>query len=144
MSQAKASKCLANVAHFGSGSAQELAANGSVVKQVSHFDARARSSVPRPYLRQFSAVAGNHRAAWFFMGPRLQRYLSDAADGGQRFAAKTHRLNVKKIIGGSEFAGSMTGEGERQIVGDDAAAIIDNADEIDAALLDFDIDAAAA
>ena len=38
----------------------------------------------------------------------------------------------------------MAGEGERQIVGDDAAAVIDDANEFGAALLDLDVDARAA
>src|SRR5579885_1194737 len=38
----------------------------------------------------------------------------------------------------------MAGESERQIVGDDATAVIYNSDEIDTTLLDLDIDATAA
>ena len=43
-----------------------------------------------------------------------------------------------------ELAGGVTGEGQRQVVGVDAAAVIDDADQLDAALLDLDIDATGA
>ena len=43
-----------------------------------------------------------------------------------------------------ELAGGVAGEGERQVVGMDAAAVIDDADQLGAALLDLDVDARAA
>ena len=38
----------------------------------------------------------------------------------------------------------MIGEGQRQVLGQDAAAVIDDADQVGPALLDVDIDARAA
>ena len=53
LSQGQRGERLADVAHFG-GALQEFAANGRVVEQMPHFDARARRAVPRPRLRDSS------------------------------------------------------------------------------------------
>ena len=70
--------------------------------------------------------------------------LRHAADRGQRFAAKAERADAEEIVGVVQFAGGVAGKGQRQIVGVDAAAVVDDANQFDAALLDFDIDARAA
>ena len=50
----------------------------------------------------------------------------------------------KRSSADGQLAGGVAGEGQRQVVGDDAAAVIDDADQLGAALLDLDVDAAAA
>ena len=43
-----------------------------------------------------------------------------------------------------QFAGRVTGERQSQVLGRDASAIVDDADELDAPLFDLDIDTSAA
>ena len=73
---------------------------------------------------------------------RLQRHLGDAADRGQRLAAEAERADAEQVVGVAELAGGVAGEGQRQVVGGDAAAVVDDADQLGAALLDLDVDAA--
>ena len=68
--------------------------------------------------------------------------LGDAADGGQRLAAEAERADAEQVVGVVQLAGGVAGEGQRQVVGVDAAAVVDDADQLDAALLDLDVDAA--
>src|SRR5207253_1875888 len=76
--------------------------------------------------------------------PGLQGDLADAADRRQRLAAKTERLDAEQVVRIPQFARGVAGERERQIVGQDAAAVVDDANQLGAALLDVDVDARAA
>ena len=71
----------------------------------------------------------------------MQRHLGDAADRGQRLAAKAERADAKEIVGLAQLAGGVAGEGERQIVGVDAAAVVHDANQFGAALFEVDVDA---
>src|SRR5262249_38955899 len=76
--------------------------------------------------------------------PRLNADLGDAADRGQRFAAKTKRADAEQIIGAGELAGRVAGKGEGQIFRKDAAAVVDDTNQLRAPLFDVDVNAAAA
>ena len=67
--------------------------------------------------REFAAVAGDGRAAGLVGRPRLQADLGDAADGGQRLAAKAERVDAEEIVGIVQLAGGVAGEGQRQVLG---------------------------
>ena len=51
---------------------------------------------------------------------------------------------MEQVIGTGQFAGGVTGKGERQVLGNNAMPIVHHADELGAALLDVDIDPRAA
>jgi hypothetical protein len=70
--------------------------------------------------------------------------LGDAADGGQRLAAEAEGADLEQVVGIAQFARGVVAERQRQVVGVDAAAVIDDADQVGTALLDIDIDARAA
>src|SRR5207245_3492963 len=53
-------------------------------------------------------------------------------------------MHAEKILRRRELAGRVAGEGERQVVRQDAAAVVHDADQLDAALFDVDVDPAAA
>lgn len=72
---------------------------------------------------------------------RLQRHLRHAADRCQRFAAKTHRAYREQIVRRRQLARGMVAEREFEVVGMDAVAVVDDADELAAAFLDIDVDA---
>src|SRR5262249_52325535 len=52
--------------------------------------------------------------------------------------------DAKQVVGVLQLARGVAGEGQAQVVLVDAAAVIDDADAVDAALLDLDVDARAA
>src|SRR5439155_9093295 len=128
----------------GGDGAEELAAHRRIVEQVPDLDAGAGRAVPGPDGRQFAAVAGEFGPARLAGRPRLQRDLGDAADGGEGLAAEAERADAEQVVGGLQLAGGVAGEGEGQILGGDAAAVIGDADQLRAALLDLDVDARAA
>jgi hypothetical protein len=70
--------------------------------------------------------------------------LGDATDGGQRLAAEAERADLEQVVGIAQFARDVVAERQRQVVGVDAAAVIDDADQIGAALLGLDVNACAA
>ena len=74
----------------------------------------------------------------------MQADLGDTADGGQGFAAEAKGVDVAEIPDLVQFAGGVAGEGQGQIVGVDATAVIDDLDEVAAAVPHFDVEACAA
>ncbi len=133
-----------DMAHLGRRRSEELAAHGRVEEQVLDLDARAGRAVPRADGAEIAAVADDFGAAAFFGRPRLQRHLGDAADGGEGFAAEAEGLDAKEVVGVVELAGGVGGEGQRQVVGVDAAAVVGDADQLDAALFHVHVHAAGA
>ena len=67
--------------------------------------------------------------------------MGDAADGRQGLAAEAQRGDAEEVVGRLQLAGGVRGEGQGQVVGRDAVAVIDDADEVGAALLHFNVDA---
>ena len=74
----------------------------------------------------------------------MQIDLGHAGDGRQGLAAKAERVHREQIVGRGQLAGGVIGEGEAHVVGQDAAAVIDDADQVGPALVDVDVDAPAA
>src|SRR5437763_964903 len=68
----------------------------------------------------------------------------DAGAGVERLAAEAQRADAEEVVGVFELAGGVAGERQRQVVGVDAAAVVRDADQFGAALLDLDVDAPAA
>ena len=66
--------------------------------------------------------------------------LGDGGDAWQRFAAKAEGGDVLKVVKVADFAGGVGGEGEREVVRVDAAAVVAHADEFAAAVFDVDVD----
>ena len=54
----------------------------------------------------------------------FQIVAGEAADGGQGFAAEAKGVDVAEILDLVQFAGGVAGQGQGQIVGVDAAAVI--------------------
>ena len=144
MGQGQTRERLAHVTHLGRRAAEKLAAHGRIEEEMLDLQTGPGRAVPGTRLGKLSAVTGKLGAKGVIVRPRLQRDLGNAADRGQRFAAKAQGHYAEEILGVGQFAGRMAGEGQRQILGGDAAAVIHDADQLDAALLDVHIDAAAA
>ena len=66
--------------------------------------------------------------------PAADRQVADFGDRGQGFAAETKGAYAKQIVRSADLARGMTGDGERQFLGRDAAAIVADANQIGPAL----------
>ena len=78
--------------------------------------------------------------------PRGRETMSrrgDRADGGQRLAAKAERRDAREVAV-RNLRGRVAIDGKREIGGVHARAVVDDADELAAAVLDGDVDAARA
>lgn len=62
------------------------------------------------------------------------------ADARQRLSTKSKCLDPFEILRDPQLAGGVGGDRQRQVVGVDATAIVDNPDQRDASLFDRDID----
>ena len=135
---------LADVPHLGGRRAQELAPHRRVPEEMPDLDPGPGRSVPESDRGQFAAMAVNLGSERFAAGPRLERHLGDAADRRQGFAAKSHGADAEEVVRAGELAGGVVGEGEREVGGVDAAAVVDDADRLGAADFDVDIDSGGA
>jgi hypothetical protein len=135
---------LAHVTELGGSRAHEPPSDRRVEKEIPDFDAGARRAIPRAHRGQFAAVTGDLRALLRVGGPRLQSHLGDTADRRQCLTSEAERGDTVQIIGVGQFAGGVAGEGERQVGGGNAVAVVDDADQVGAALLQIDFDSPAA
>ncbi|EHM54527.1 hypothetical protein HMPREF9080_01238 [Cardiobacterium valvarum F0432] len=73
-------------------------------------------------------------------GAAGQGGFGDGGDTRQGLAAKAEGSDVFEVVDVLDFAGGVGGEGEGEVVGVDAAAVVADADEFAAAVFDVDID----
>jgi hypothetical protein len=64
----------------------------------------------------------------------------DGVDRRQRLAAKPQARHLFEVGQAGDLAGGVTGQGEREFVARDAAAVVTHPDALDAALLQIDLD----
>ena len=133
-----------DVAELGALGAQELAARRHVVEQVAHFHRAADRVRLRPGRRERTAFDLQATAVRVRVAPRDEREAADRGDRGQRLAAETERADLLEVLERGDLAGGVAGNGERQVLGGHAAAIVAHADQADAALLQVDVHAARA
>ena len=69
-----------------------------------------------------------------------QHQPADFGDRGQRLAAKPERADAEQIVGLGQFAGGVGGQGQRQLLDRNAAAVIDDPDHFQPALADRNVD----
>ena len=81
------------------------------------------------------------RPPWGASAGRLvSGHVGDRADAGEGLAAKAHGLDVVEIVLLLQLGGGVRGQGQRQVLEVDAAAVVDDLDEFAAALLDVHLD----
>ena len=91
-------------------------------------------------------AAGNldDRSGRVFRGVRLQPQPAHRRDGRQRLAAKAQSRNVQQVVGVANLRGGVALEGQHGVVAHHAAAVVGHLDELLAAGLNVDADAARA
>ncbi len=133
----------ADVPHFGLRRTQKLAPHGRVEKQVLHFDASCPAGCCTASIgRDCPPTTSNCAPASNWRPGRLRSVEpADFGDRSQRFAAKPERAHVEQIVGIFQLAGGVAGDGQRQLFGRNAAAVVDDADQVRPPLLDRNVDA---
>ncbi len=110
---------------------------------------RSRTSTLVPTGCAAGCHGGLHVAAFGLHLPGLagiggaggQGQARDRADRGQRLAAEAEAHHPLQVFQLADLAGGVARQGQRQVVGGDAAAIVAHAQQLDAALLDLHVDA---
>ncbi len=72
-------------------------------------------------------------------GARGQGQTRHGADRRQRLATEPQAHHLFEVFEVANLAGGVTGQGERQVIGGNTAAVIAHAQQLDAALLDIDV-----
>ena len=115
-----------------------------VRKEAANGDAGAAGAADGSFLDD-ALVAGEDLAAGLALGgdgPEGQ--LRHGGDAGEGFAAEAEGLDAGEVVDGGQLAGAVAFDGEGDLVGRDAAAVVGDLDERLAALFDGDVNAAGA
>ena len=122
---------------FGAFRFKKFAAGRGVEIEVAHFDDGAghqcggfrfgaricqRLAAQFPGVRRAAFAAGDAQAG-------------DGGDRGQRLATKAQCADAFEVIEAGDFGGGVPGQGQRQFVLGNAAAVIGDTDQLDAAFL---------
>ena len=126
---------VAHVAGFGTFGFEELAPCRGVVEQVRDLDRRADRVGGGPEGLLGTARHGQGHASARGCR-RCDGQPGDGCGAGQGLAAKAERLDAIEILGSRDLAGGEAADGEPQVVGRDARAIVLHDDALDAAVLD--------
>jgi hypothetical protein len=138
MRQRQAAQGFVAMAVFGGSGFQEFASRRGVEEQITRLDHRAATQRRRlrhphhaiqradlPGMRQGFDATGQ-------LDPRNRR------DAGQRLAAKTQAGDAFEFVQAENLAGGMPGQRQRQFFRRDAAAVVGDPDQLDAAFLQID------
>src|SRR5690606_15355488 len=122
------------------GCAEELAAGGHAKEEVPDGDggAAGRGFGRPPDDPAFDQGGGDAHRLGLDAGDNLE--VRGGGDGGEGFTAEAEGVDVAEVIEGGDFGGGVPLEGEFELLGADAAAVIGDADEGEAALFDFEGD----
>jgi hypothetical protein len=129
------------VGEFGGFGLEEFPPGRRVVIEVAHFDDGAGHQRGRFRLGAGFAESPGVAGAAFSAG---QRQARDRGDRGQRLAAKAERGDAFEVVERGDLRGGVAGQGEREFVPGDAAAVVADADQLDAAFFELDLDRLAA
>jgi hypothetical protein len=128
---------MAQLRAFG---AQELATRRHVIEQIAHLNRGAGRMRVRRYPAELATF--DFQPSSVFGGGRLrgQGKAADRGDRRQRFAAKAQGRHLFQIIERTDLAGGVASDGQRQVLGGDAVAVVTDANQANAAFLQLDVD----
>ena len=139
--QGNANERLGDVAELRHARAQKLPPHGRVEEQVLHLDRRADRAAAGGHAAQRPAAHLDFRPAGAFRRAAPQHQPAHFGDRGQRLAAEAERADAEQVVGLSDFARGVAGQGQRQLLGRDAAAVIDDPHHFQSALAHRNVDA---
>ncbi|MNJ40388.1 hypothetical protein D3C77_352840 [compost metagenome] len=127
---------------FGFFGLEELAAGRGIEEQVAHFHRSTHRVGRRLHARGHVAAFGFHLPGLLGVArARSQGQARHRADRGQGFTPETQAHDPLQVLKIANFAGGVTGQGQRQVIGSNAAAVVAYPQQLDAALLHFHINA---
>ena len=127
---------------FGGFRLEEFTPRRRVVVQIAHLDYGARHE--RGRFRLGTAFAAQFPGLGRTARPAGQAEAGHRGHRGQRLTAKTKAADLFQIIEGGDFGGGVPGQRQNQLIFFDAAAVVDDADQLDAAFLQVHLDGTAA
>ena len=120
------------------GRAQKPATRWQVTKELPDGDRRALRRAGRSDRNDLAVVDLYAGAAVGVRSPRSQLDASDRCDARQRLSAEAKGGHCVQVFGDLQFAGREPLEGQLNLVGRNARAIVSNANVLDAAAADLD------
>jgi hypothetical protein len=130
------------VIEFGFFGLEELAPRRCVEEQVAHLHRGPDRMRGRLHARRHVAAFGFHLPGLIgIAGARGQGQARHGTDRRQCFTTEAQAHHLLKVFQIADLAGGVTGQRQRQVIGGNAAAIVTHPQQLDAALLDIDIDA---
>ncbi|RMR93123.1 hypothetical protein ALP75_204559 [Pseudomonas syringae pv. actinidiae] len=133
------------VIEFGFLGLEKLPPCGRIEEQVAHFHRRAHRMRSRLHARIHVAPFGLDLPGLIGVaGARGQCQARHRADRRQRLTAKTQAHDPLKVFQVTNLAGRVSRQSQRQVVGGNSAAVIAHFQQLDAGLLDIDINASSA
>ena len=124
---------------LGAFGAQEFLARRHIVEQVAHLDGGAGSR-GRSRSRGFFGASLEGPAVLVAFDHRSDAHARNRGDTGQGFASEAEAGNRLEILEAVDLAGGVAGQREREILARNAAAVVADADQATAALLDLHAD----
>jgi hypothetical protein len=121
--------------------AQELAARRRVEVELLDRDRRARRQRGRRDRRDGAAVDLDAPRVRLALGARREREPRHGGDRRERLAAKAQRGDRLEVGRRADLRRRVARDRERQVLAVDAAAVVDDADALDAAAREVDVDA---
>ena len=141
MAQGQAFHHVFQMAEFGLVGAQEFASRRRIEKQVAHFHRGALVVGGGHDHGVHVAAFGLHfPAGATAIGAGGECKARDGTDAGEGLTAKAEGCNAFEIFKIADLAGRVAGDGERQVVLFDAAAVVADADQLDATLFHVDVE----
>ena len=128
------------VGGFGVVGFEEFAAGGGVEEEVGHFDGGAFGRGGGGHGGEAAVFGADGAGVALAALAAGEGEAADGGDAGQPFAAKTHAGDAFQIAQTADFAGGVAREGEGEVIGVDARAVVGNAQQFHAAAFDFDGD----
>ena len=129
---------------LAAGAAQELAAGGLAAEEVAHLDRGPQGRACR-FDRPGEAAAQGEAGAQIGTRDAAETIdLGRRRDAGQRLPAEAEAAQSEQVVRLAQFGGGVALEGERQLIGGDAAAVIGEGDQPQPGLLGRDGDAGGA
>jgi hypothetical protein len=138
--QRQSQQHLADMPDLRCGAFEKLPPRGCVEEEIADLD--RRPDVPRGRLDAADLAAAIENLV---RGVGIGRATQDArlrngSDARQRLAAETHRDDAEEILVGSQLAGRVGCERERQLLWRNPAAVVDHTDQLTATVLNLDDD----
>ena len=129
------------MAHLGRVGFEELSSGRDVAEEVSDLDGGADLSAGGARRCGLAGAGGDFDGLEGVGSAAGDSQVGDGGDGGERFASEPEGRDSFEVLGGSEFAGCVSGEGEGEFRRGDAGPIVAGADEFLASFLEFEDDA---